>query len=98
MSALNTDGRPTSVIRYAVGERDSRPWGTWEVLATGHRYTVKRISVLSGQRLSLQYHRHRSEHWTIVQGLAVVVLDDVVLQMFVGNQIHIPVRTVIGFI
>src|SRR6266542_5004398 len=91
MSVLNTDRRSASHIRYAVGERDSRPWGRWEVLATGPRYTLKRIRVLPGQRLSLQYHRHRAEHWTIVQGFAEVELDDVVHQMSSGKHIHIPV-------
>ena len=90
MSILNTDHRSASNIRYAVGERDSRPWGTWEVLAIGDRYTVKRIRVLPGQRLSLQYHQHRSEHWTIVQGFAEVELDYVVHQMTPGDHIHIP--------
>ncbi len=91
MSILNTDHQSASNIRYAVGERDSRPWGTWEVLAIGDRYTVKRIRVLPGQRLSLQYHQHRSEHWTIVQGFAEVELDNVVHQMTPGDHIHIPV-------
>jgi mannose-6-phosphate isomerase len=94
MSAFNTDCRSTSVIRYAVGERDSRPWGTWEVLATGECYTVKRIRVLPGERLSLQYHQHRSEHWTIVQGLAEVELDDGVHKLSAGNYVHIPVGAV----
>ncbi len=80
-----------SPVRYVVGERDSRPWGTWEVLATGDRYTVKRIRVLPGHRLSLQYHQHRSEHWTIVEGFAEVELDDVVRQLSAGKHVHIPV-------
>ena len=94
MSVLNTDHRSASNIHYAIGERDTRPWGTWEVLATGERYTVKRIHVLPGERLSLQYHQHRSEHWTIVQGLAEVELDDVVHQLSAGNYAHIPVGAV----
>jgi mannose-6-phosphate isomerase len=93
MSVLNRDHRSASYIRYEVGDRDSRPWGTWEVLATGDGYTVKRISVLPGHRLSLQYHQHRSEHWTIVKGSAEVVLDDVVHQMPAGKHVHIPVGT-----
>jgi mannose-6-phosphate isomerase len=91
MNVLGTHHHSTSQVRYHVGERDSRPWGTWEVLATGGRYTVKRISVLPGHRLSLQYHRHRSEHWTIVEGLAEVELDSVVHQICPGNHVHIPV-------
>ena len=91
MSIIAEHVSSASPVRYVVGERDSRPWGTWEVLATGDRYTVKRIRVLPGHRLSLQYHQHRSEHWTIVQGLAEVELDDVVHQISAGNHVHIPV-------
>src|SRR6266513_244293 len=91
MSMVAEDDSPGSAVRYLLGGCDSRPWGTWEVLATGDRYTAKRIKVLPGHRLSLQYHRHRSEHWTIVQGFAEVELDDVVHQMSAGNHRHIHV-------
>ena len=50
MSVLNRDHCSASYIHYEVGDRESRPWGTWEVLATGDGYTVKRISVLPGHR------------------------------------------------
>jgi mannose-6-phosphate isomerase-like protein (cupin superfamily) len=83
-----------SSVRYVAGEWDSRPWGTWEVLATGGRYALKRITVQPGHQLSLQYHRHRSEHWTIVQGLAEVELDNVVRQMSPGQHVHIPVGAI----
>src|SRR5215472_11106719 len=91
MSSIAELDSSASSIRYVIGEWDSRPWGTWEVLATGERYTLKRITVLPGHRLSLQYHRHRSEHWTIVQGLAEVQLDNEVRQMSPGQHVHIPV-------
>jgi mannose-1-phosphate guanylyltransferase/mannose-6-phosphate isomerase len=55
-------------ITYSVGERDTRPWGTWEVVATGDGHVVKRIMVVPGARLSLQRHRHRAEHWVVVEG------------------------------
>src|SRR5436190_12702360 len=83
-----------SAVRYVAGQCDSRPWGTWEVLATGDGYTLKRIKVLPGHRLSLQYHRHRSEHWTIVQGHAEVELDAAVRELAPGQHVHIPVGTV----
>jgi len=91
MSILGEHDLPASSVRYVVGDSDSRPWGKWEVLAIGDRYTLKRITVLPGHRLSLQYHHHRSEHWTIVQGFAEVELDDAVHQMSSGKHIHIPV-------
>lgn len=53
-----------------------RPWGTFTVLEEGSRYKIKRIVVNPGQRLSLQLHYHRSEHWVVVKGTAKVTVDD----------------------
>lgn len=53
-----------------------RPWGTFTVLEEGARYKIKRIVVNPGQRLSLQLHYHRSEHWVVVKGTAKVTVDD----------------------
>ncbi len=78
-------------VRYAVGENDDRPWGRWEVIATGDRYTVKRITVLPGQRLSLQYHHHRSEHWTIVEGEGEVEIDESIQRLGFGEHVFITV-------
>ena len=55
-----------------VGER---PWGKYYVLEDEENYKLKRIEVNAGHRLSYQYHHHRQEFWTVVQGEAVVVLD-----------------------
>jgi mannose-6-phosphate isomerase-like protein (cupin superfamily) len=81
----------TAAVRYAVGDSDNRPWGRWEVVATGDRYTVKRITVLPGQRLSLQYHHHRSEHWTVVDGEAEVEIDQAVHRLGFGQHVFIKV-------
>ena len=50
-----------------------RPWGSYTVLDEGVGYKVKRIEVRPGGCLSLQSHKHRSEHWTVVQGVAHIV-------------------------
>ena len=50
-----------------------RPWGTYTVLQEGSRFKIKRIEVKPGASLSLQMHRHRSEHWVVVSGMARVV-------------------------
>ena len=47
---------------------EERPWGSFTVLDSGKGYKVKRISVKPSQRLSLQYHHHRKEYWTVVKG------------------------------
>lgn len=65
-----------STVNYQVGDHDTRPWGTWEVLAVGSCYIVKRITVMPNQQLSLQLHHHRDEHWIIAEGTATVTLDD----------------------
>ncbi|MCH8499747.1 MAG: mannose-1-phosphate guanylyltransferase/mannose-6-phosphate isomerase [Marinobacter sp.] len=49
-----------------------RPWGTYEGIAMGERFQVKRIMVKPGASLSLQKHHHRAEHWVVVKGTALV--------------------------
>jgi len=49
-----------------------RPWGTYTILDESNGYKVKRIVVKPGKRLSLQKHHHRSEHWVVVSGTALV--------------------------
>jgi mannose-6-phosphate isomerase len=70
-----------------IGER---PWGKYYVLADEPNYKLKRIEVNPGQRLSYQYHHHRQEFWTIIEGEAVVVLNEIEHQLKYGECIHIP--------
>lgn len=56
-----------------IESTESRPWGGFHVLTSGHRYKVKRLVVEPGQQTSLQMHHHRSEVWTVVQGTADVL-------------------------
>lgn len=70
-----------------IGER---PWGKYYVLEDESHYKLKRIEVNAGHRLSYQYHHHRQEFWTIVQGEAVVVLDGVEHTVKYGESIFIP--------
>ncbi len=53
-----------------------RPWGTYTVLEEGANFKIKRIVVKPGNRLSLQMHHHRSEHWVVVSGMARVTNGD----------------------
>ncbi len=53
-------------------EVGARPWGVYYVLEDSPNYKVKKIVVNSGHRLSLQMHKHRSEHWVVVSGNASV--------------------------
>jgi len=78
-------------VRYAPGDGERRPWGSWEVLAIGEGYAVKRIVVDPDQRLSLQYHHHRSERWTIVAGMGEVQIDEELFVVRRGDHVHIPI-------
>lgn len=52
-----------------------RPWGTYTTLESGERFKIKRIVVKPQASLSLQMHHHRSEHWIVVSGMALVIND-----------------------
>ncbi len=69
---------------------EDRPWGRFDSLDRGNEHQVKRIRVDPAQRLSLQYHHHRAEHWVVVSGIATVTVDDAVVDLSVGEQIFIP--------
>ena len=53
-----------------------RPWGTYATLKQEDGYQVKRVTVAPGQKLSLQYHHKRAEHWVVTQGKAIVQVGD----------------------
>lgn len=76
---------------YVAGQKDSRPWGKWEVIFSGDEYIVKRIEVNAGEKLSLQYHNHRSEVWTIVSGQAKAFIGEEELGLTKGETVHLPI-------
>ncbi len=53
-----------------------RPWGNYTILEDTTGYKIKRIVVKPGKRLSLQKHFHRSEHWIVVSGTAIVTVGE----------------------
>ncbi len=71
-----------------------RPWGSYQSLDTGERHQVKRIIVKAGGRLSLQKHHHRSEHWIVVRGTALVTVNDLQKMVHENESIYIPIGAV----
>ena len=67
-----------------------KPWGSFKIIDNGKNFLVKKILVKPSGRLSLQSHKHRSEHWTIVQGIAEVRIDNKTLELESNESIHIP--------
>jgi mannose-1-phosphate guanylyltransferase len=77
-----------------VPQTVNRPWGTYSVLESTDRYKMKRIVVRPGERLSLQKHLHRSEHWVVVSGTATVTVGDKVFYVRPNESTYIPSGTV----
>jgi mannose-1-phosphate guanylyltransferase / mannose-6-phosphate isomerase len=70
-----------------------RPWGNYQSLDHGDRYQVKRIVVKEGGRLSLQFHKHRAEHWVVVRGTAKVTIGNEVKTLQENESVYIPLGT-----
>lgn len=68
-----------------------RPWGSYTSLKKAEPgYQIKKITVLPRQRLSLQYHHHRAEHWIVVKGKATVEIDRTEFELGPGEHKYIP--------
>ena len=74
--------------------RSYRPWGFYESLIQGDRFQVKRIVVWPGQKLSLQKHFHRAEHWVVVTGCATVTCDADVRMVHENESIYLPLGSI----
>ncbi len=74
----------------SLHRRVYRPWGSYESLVASERFQVKRIVVNPGQRLSLQMHHHRAEHWIVVKGTAEVTCEDKVFMLGEDESTYIP--------
>ncbi len=80
-----------SRVEYPI--EDYRPWGNYKVLEEEQNsYKIKRIKVSQGKKLSYQMHHHRSEHWIVVKGIAMVTIDDVEKLVPAGESIFIKPR------
>lgn len=89
VGALKSQG--SKLIEAHVTVR--RPWGSYTVLEGGPGYKIKRIEVPPAGRLSLQMHHHRTEHWVVVSGTALVQLGDEERLLTENQSIDIPKGT-----
>ncbi len=70
-----------------------RPWGAYRSLLLADKHQVKELFVEPGRRLSLQSHEHRSEHWVVVQGPALITVGEQEKLFDSGEHIFIPCKT-----
>ena len=83
---LKAQGRDS----HAVHPQVHRPWGSYEGIAQGARFQVKCIIVNPGEKLSLQMHHHRAEHWVVVSGTARVTVDGKVTLLQENESTYVP--------
>lgn len=79
----------TIQTRTETIERTLRPWGWYETVSEVPGNKIKRIGVAPGQRLSLQKHNQRAEHWVVVLGLAEVTVGERVFTLGPGGHVDI---------
>ena len=82
--------RYLDVYRKILDDRENyRPWGHYENLLERDDHKVKEIIVKPGQRLSLQQHQRRAEHWTVVSGEALATVGEREIPLKPGQSVEI---------
>ena len=71
-----------------------RPWGWYDIIDESDRYKVKSIEVNPGEKLSLQKHHHRAEHWVVVEGTALTECDGKEKLLAENESTYIPVGSI----
>lgn len=79
---------------YRLHREVYRPWGKYDCVDNGTRYQVKRITVKPSERLSIQMHYHRAEHWIVVSGTANVTIDGKTSMVTENQSIYIPIGSI----
>ncbi|ARF11060.1 mannose-1-phosphate guanylyltransferase/mannose-6-phosphate isomerase [Hokovirus HKV1] len=74
---------------FTIDKNVSRPWGYYNILHESDDCKVKKIFVYPNKRLSYQYHKYRSEKWTIISGSGIITLDDNKINVNAGDMISI---------
>lgn len=87
---LKNNGRTEHHIHREV----YRPWGKYDSIDSGHRYQVKHISVKPNEKLSIQMHHHRAEHWIVVHGTAKVTINEQEQLLTENQSVYIPIGAV----
>lgn len=90
VTALSEKGEPEAELHRRV----ARPWGTYEDIDREDGFRVKRIVVHPGGHLSLQRHKHRSEHWVVVRGTAHVTIEGEVQVLTRNMSTYVPIGAV----
>lgn len=73
-----------------LNQKTLRPWGYYRIIEQGENFMVKKVVVKPKQKLSLQLHKHRSEHWVVLRGKATIKLNGKTFTLKPYRSIDIP--------
>lgn len=90
VTKLKKDKRPETEFHRQV----FRPWGSYDSIDSAPNFQVKRLVVKSGAVLSLQKHAHRSEHWVVVKGKALITRNDEEFELSVNESTYVAIGDV----
>jgi mannose-6-phosphate isomerase-like protein (cupin superfamily) len=71
-------------------ESEIKPWGSWEVIYEDENCKVKKLTIKPQQKLSLQYHYRRQEHWVCARGIAEVLVNQQTGYLYPSDSVFIP--------
>ncbi len=83
-----------NISQSEISPKDYRPWGWFLNLVINESFKVKQIYVNPGAKLSLQSHKHRSEHWTVVKGKATVTIDKNIKVLLENESTYVPIGAI----
>ena len=87
---FNIGGGKIQSSSSLVSKIINKPWGSYKTFEKDKDYLVKIITVNPGEKLSLQSHKHRSEYWLIISGIATVECDGKISYLNRNESIFIP--------
>lgn len=76
----------------SIGKIYQRPWGLYQTLALENGFQVKLLTINPGEKLSLQRHLQRAEHWIIVQGNPTITINETIEIYSVNQAVYIPIK------
>jgi len=65
-------------------------WGNYRIIAAGSGYKVKKLILYPGQKILMQMHYHRSEHWIVTKGTAKITMEEKEKFVSENESIFIP--------
>jgi len=87
------DNMDTYEAFFDYNRTSYKEWGMQEILSYSQGYKVRKLTVFPGMSMTLHQHEKRTEHWSVVEGVATITLDDYTRDYSKYESVFIPVGT-----